>query len=388
MNKYLAAFLLVFLSSLCLPALAQSAAPTTQLQERLQAHLDSLWQANGFPGATFSVVLPDGRQLSLATGTADSASRQPMRPDSRMFSGSNGKTLFVAAAMALQAQGAFHLDDSIKTYIGQEQWFNRIPNARAITMRMLLNHTSGIMEYYELGDFMQQLKENPARTWTPVELLAYVFDREPLFAAGQGFSYADTNFILFGYILEKITGRNMYELARQYVLSPYRLTATVPSVHRAYPLLAVGYARAGGPFPVEGAFVKDGRTVFSPQFEWTGGGFVSSVADLASWAKTYYLLPGVPAEAREQMRQGVPANTGKDHRYGLGMQLRPGGTAGMGYGHSGWFPGYLTDAEYFPDLDLALAIQFNTDDFRLLKRTPHAYLLDMARIVTQTLSQP
>ncbi|HEY4650342.1 MAG TPA: hypothetical protein VIG72_02965, partial [Pontibacter sp.] len=84
------------------------------------------------------------------------------------------------------------------------------------------------------------------------------------------------------------------------------------------------------------------------------------------------------------LRQGVAANTGKDHQYGLGMQIRPGGAAGTGYGHSGWFPGYITDAEYFPDLNLALAMQFNTDDFQLLKRSTHAYLIDMAKIISAT----
>lgn len=379
-------FILILFCCACLPVLAQQSAKTAELKTLLQVRLDSLQKANGFPGATFSVVLPSGEQLTLATGTADSATHTPMRPDSRMFSGSNGKTLFAASAIMLAEQGVFQLDEKIEKYIGNETWFNRIPNAKSITMRMLLNHTSGIEEYYELGDFMQRLQSN--HTWTPVEILTYVFDRKPLFEAGSAFGYADTNYILFGYIIEKITGKKMYDLAIKHVVEPYRLKATEPSVKMKYKNLAVGYVNPDGPFPVKGAFVKDGQVALSPQFEWTGGGYVSSSVDLARWAKAYYNLKSVSPALREQMREGVAANTGKDHLYGLGMQIRPGGAAGMGYGHSGWFPGYLTDAAYFPELDLAVAIQFNTDNFRLLKRMPYTYLLDMARIITPVLQNP
>ncbi|WP_162427382.1 serine hydrolase domain-containing protein [Pontibacter pudoricolor] len=379
-------FILILLCCTYLPVLAQQSEKTADLKKRLQVRLDSLQKANGFPGATFSVVLPSGELISIATGIADSVNRTPMHPDSRMFSGSNGKTLFAAPALVLAEQGVFNLDDKIEKYIGSETWFNRIPNAKTITMRMLLNHTSGIEEYYELGDFMHRLQTN--HTWSPVEILAYVFDRKPLFEAGTAFGYADTNYILFGYIVEKISGKKMYDLADKYAVKPYHLKSTEPSVKMKYKNLAVGYANPAGPFPVKGAFMKDGQAALNPQFEWTGGGYVSNTADLAIWAKAYYNLKSISPALRNQMRQGVAANTGKDHQYGLGMQIRPGGAAGMGYGHSGWFPGYLTDAEYFPEPDLAMAIQFNTDNFRFLKKTPHAYLLDMAKIITPALQNP
>ncbi|WP_299823380.1 serine hydrolase domain-containing protein [uncultured Pontibacter sp.] len=362
---------------------AQTPAQTAVLKMQLQGKLDSMQRANGFPGATFAAVLPNGERIAIATGTADSLTGAPMQPDHRMLSGSNGKTLFTAAALLLAEQGLFKLDDRIANYIGHEPWFNRIPNAQSITMRMLLNHTSGIEEYLEHGDFMQRLKSNPTHTWKPVELLAYIFDRKALFEAGTGFSYADANYILFSYILEKISGRRMYDQIKSDLIKPYGLTATEPSTKRSYAKLAVGYTRAGGPFPVEGAMVRKGVLTLNPQFEWAGGGFVSNAADLATWAKAYYDFKAISPALRAEMRQGVAANTGKNHQYGLAMQLRPGGHAGMGYGHSGWFPGYVTDAAYFPDLNIAVAMQFNTDNFRLLKRPSEAYLLDMVMVISR-----
>ncbi len=126
--------------------------------------------------------------------------------------------------------------------------------------------------------------------------------------------------------------------------------------------------------------VGEGKLVFNPQFEWTGGGFVSSAGDLAAWAKALYHLEAVTVGTRTQMQQGVAANTGKEHLYGLGLQIRPAG-AEYGYGHSGWFPGYVSDCEYFPGQDLSLAIQFNTDDMRLLRQSTHDYLLHLAKFI-------
>ncbi|MBF8964068.1 beta-lactamase family protein [Pontibacter sp. FD36] len=372
----------------CFTAAAQNPTQLKAIKAQMQAKLDSLQRANGFPGATFAAVLPNGHKITIATGMADSARGIPMRPDNRMLSGSNGKTLFAASAMVLAEQGLYSLDDKIEKYIGQEPWFSRIPNAKSITMRMLLNHTSGLEEYYQLGDFMQKLKENPARSWAPSETFAYIFDRKPLFEAGKGWGYADTNYILFGYILERISGKKMYELAKKLVIEPYHLNDTEPSVKRKYARFAVGYSKANGPFPFEGAMIRNGELVFNPQFEWMGGGFVSSASDLATWAKAMYHFKAIPAAKREEMRQGVPAYTGKNHLYGLGIQIRPGGFAGNGYGHSGWFPGYISDGQYFPDLDVAMGIQFNTDNGQLLKRSTHDYMLDMARIISAVTNVP
>ena len=382
MKRNISGLLLLLLIAINVHLTAQAPAQTIAWKKQLQARLDSLQRVNGFPGATFAAVLPSGEVITIATGIADSLTMAPMRPDHRMLSGSNGKTLFAASALLLAEQGVFSLDDKVEQHIGNEPWFTSIPNARNLTMRMLLNHTSGIEEYLEQGDFMHRLKSNPEHTWKPTELLAYIFDRTPLFEAGQGFGYADANYILFCYIIEKISGQQMYDLVQQNIIRPYGLKATEPSTHRRYSKLAVGYARQGGPFPVEGAMVRHDKLVLNPQFEWAGGGFVSNAADLATWAKAYYNLKAVSPALREQMREGVAANTGKNHQYALAMQIRPGGKAGMSYGHSGWFPGYLTDALYFPDLDLALAIQFNTDNFRLLKRAPEAYLHEMASLLT------
>ena len=176
---------------------AQNAQKLAKLKLDLQVLIDSLQQINGFPGLTLSVILPSKQQLTLATGLADSLTLKPMEPTHRMLSGSNGKTLFTAAALILASQEYYNLDDKIEKFLKDEPWFYRLPNAHTITMRMLMNHTSGIEEYYGLGNFMELVKENPSRSFEPLETLEYVFDRAPLLeeveglAAGSGQSLND-----------------------------------------------------------------------------------------------------------------------------------------------------------------------------------------------------
>lgn len=363
---------------LCLFAFAVQA---QDFQKRIQHKLDSLQKQNGFPGITFCAILPNNEKIIVASGWADSLSKTPMSTESRMLSGSNGKTLFIAAALKLASEGVFSLDDKISKYLGDEPWFSRLPNAQSVTMRMLMNHTSGIEEYYTLGNFMELVKADPGRSFKPYDTFKYIFDRKPLFEAGSQWGYSDTNFILLGYILEKISGRTMYEWVQEAFIEPYGLSRTEPSLRMSFEHLATGYGRANSPFPFHGAMVKEGQLVFNPQFEWMGGGFVSQVQDLAYWAKALYNLKEISPEIRAEMQKKVPAKTGKNHGYGLGIQIRPSGTLGESYGHSGWFPGYLTDAAYFPDKDISVAIQLNTDDIAKIKSSPYDLLQFIANIL-------
>ena len=96
----------------------------------------------------------------------------------------------------------------------------------------------------------------------------------------------------------------------------------------------------------------------NPQFEWTGGGIASTTADLARWGKLLYEGRAFDPSLLPRMLDGVPSKLGRDVRYGLGVMTRP--TAlGAAWGHSGFFPGYATELLYFPDLEIAAAIQVN-----------------------------
>jgi D-alanyl-D-alanine carboxypeptidase len=326
------------------------------------------------------VITPNGRATTISIGTADLENKIELNPRDRMLAGSIGKTFVSAVTLKLVETGAIKLDQKIETWLGREPWFSRLPNARDITLRMLMNHSSGVPEHVLHKDFLKALREQPDKVWKPEELVAYILDTKPLFEAGKGWSYADTNYILVGMIFERVNGKTVYgEVARQ-ILNPLHLNSTSPSDSRTLSGLVPGYVAANSPFGFSGRTLLEGKFIVNPQMEWCGGGFVSTAEDLARWAHALYGGDVLNATTLSTLLDAVPAKTGPGDQYGLGVQVRQ-SDWGLSYGHGGWFPGYLSEMEYFPQRKTAIALQFNTDDFGKLKRRPHSYLLEAAKIV-------
>ena len=348
--------------SFAVSSFAQTSAPkieTAVLQQKLQAQLDD-WHKNGkFAGATLGVCLADGKCFSLATGFSNLETKTPMKPSDIMCAGSVGKTFWLAPALQLVKEKKINLDDKIEKYLGKETWFNRLPNAKDITVRQLMNHTSGLIRYEFKDQFTKDLTANPDKVWKPEELVAYLFDEKPPFEAGKGWDYSDTNYIVLGMIVERVTGKRFYDLVTDRVIKPLKLQKTFPQDRREIKNLIQGYAGDKNPFGGKNAVLENGVFIINPQFEWTGGGWVSNAEDLARWAKSMYEGKAFPADLLPQMLDGVPAKLGKDVKYGLGVIIRP-TRAGISYGHSGFFPGYMTDMMYFPESKIAVAVQVNS----------------------------
>ena len=120
---------------------------TNALKQQLQSKLDEWHKAGKFPGATLGVVLANGESFSLAVGYSDAPAKTPMKPNDRMLAGSVGKTFAAATALQLVKEGKINLDAKVEKYLGGEPWFSRLPNAKDITVRQLMNHTSGLVRY-------------------------------------------------------------------------------------------------------------------------------------------------------------------------------------------------------------------------------------------------
>lgn len=349
-------------------ATAQTVAPkaeTALLRQKLQAKLDEWHTAGKFPGATLGVCLADGNCFSLATGFSDLETKREMKPTDIMAAGSVGKTFAAAVALQLIKEGKISLDDKIEKYLGKEAWFARLPNARQITIRQLMNHTSGLIRYEFKEQFTRDLTANPDKVWRPEELVAYLLDEKAPFEAGAGWDYSDTNYIVLGMIIERVTGKKFYDEAARRVLKPLKFERTYPQDRREIRGLIQGYAGKDNPFGGRDLVLENGKFIINPQFEWTGGGMVSNAEDLARWAKAMYEGKAFDAALLPEMLAGVPAKLGRDTKYGLGVIIRP-TAAGLTYGHSGFFPGYMTDMMYFPEHKIAVAVQVNTSVFQNL----------------------
>ncbi len=361
-NQLCAVLLSAIVASGCASSPARPAPlVASPLASALQQKLDSLRSAGGFPGASLAVVLRDGRTIALATGYADTSLRTALRPSDRLMQGSVGKTYVAAVAMQLIQEGRLKLDAPISTYLGTRPWFARLPNASTITVRDLMRHTSGLVRYEFDERFTNALTRDPMRSWTPEEEIAFLLDQKPPFAAGAGWEYSDTNYIVLGLILEQVSGERYHDLLRTRILTPLSLRNTVPVTGAVVQGLAQGYAGKKNVFGGAEAMLRDGRMIINPAFEWTGGGVASTTEDLARWAKLLYEGKAFSAALLPTLFDAVPAKLGPNTKYGLAVIVRE-SPAGVTYGHSGFFPGYATEMLYVPATGLAAAIQVNTSD--------------------------
>lgn len=350
---------------------------TQKFKEKLQVFQNQL----GFPGVTAAFVLPEGLSSSAAVGYSDVGNKIEMKPTDRMPAGSVGKTFVAALAILLAQEGKFNLDDKIEKWLGDEDWFPRLPNRKDITIRTLLNHRSGLKDHvFESQEFARDIEKilsaDPDVIIPPEKLVSYVLDAPPLFKVGTDFHYSDTNYIIVGIIIEKATRSTYYNELTQRILAKFRLNNTLPSDKRELPAIIPGYMDPKSPFgSLTNKTIKEGKLLFNPLTEWTGGGLISTSEDLARWVKLLCegKLSTVPY-LDEMLDHGR-------FQYGLGVGMRD-TELGRAFGHSGYFPGYNTAIGYFPKHKIAVAIQFNRD----YDVGDHPFqLVDLAKVILEQL---
>lgn len=350
--------------SLAAPAEARVPDPAAlrKLTATLQAGLDAAIAERVVPGATLAVRFAGGHTISLAAGLADVEKGVPMPRDAVMFSGSVGKTCVAAIVLKLCERGRLSLRARAGDLLRDPPWLAQVPNGPAATVETLLNHTAGIPEYAGKPGVWQRIRQNPDQVWSVAERLAHVFGDPPTGAPGRSWAYADSHYLLLGLIVEQVTGKPYDQMLEETILKPCRLYRTRPADRRSLPGLVPGYTELTREFLLPRKVVENGRYVFNPQLEWTGGGLVTTVSDLASWASQLYGGEVLRPESKRRMLAPVPFRTllFEDAGYGLGCMI--GQTDGVThYGHTGFAPGYVTLVQYLPDAQIAIAMQFNTD---------------------------
>jgi D-alanyl-D-alanine carboxypeptidase len=356
--------LVVVLSAAVLTLSSCSNAPT--LREQFQSELDSLHTQYGFPGATAAYVLSDGTAEGFGVGLADIEQEIPMTPQSPMLAASVGKTFVGATVVSLAGEGLLSLDDPVSKWLGDRPWYEHLPNHESMTLRQLLNHTSGLPNHVESEPFALAFGSrwrSIDEPLSPEELISFVLDMTPLFPAGQAWYYTDTGYILLGLVIERVTGRSWYDEVRLRFLIPLNLSRTTPSDRVDLPGLAAGYMAEENPFSLPPKTTSaSGRMVWNPRIEWSGGGFISNSKDLAVWGKELYEGRAMEGDYLDDLLASVPVDdTDSSTSYGLAVAVHTGGPFGPTYGHGGWIPGYTSSLRYYPEYHICIACQINTD---------------------------
>ncbi|MFB8032740.1 serine hydrolase domain-containing protein [Streptomyces sp. NPDC056004] len=316
------------------PASSTSVTTTaTARPDAVQQSLNTLVRGDGMPAALASVKDRNGHTRTYTAGVADLSTGAPAPVDGQVRIGSNTKAFTAVVVLQLVGEGKIGLDAYVDTYLPGLVRGEGI-DGRRITVRQLLQHTSGLPEYgMHIDD--DELRH---RYFEPRELIDIALRYKADAAPGETWGYSNTNYVLAGLIVQKITGRPLAEeidrrvikrigLRHTYFPAPGDMTIREPHPH--------GYHRN----PADGP-LRD-FTEIDPSAGWAAGQLISTNSDLNRFFTA--LLAGrlLPAAQLAEMRTTVPAGT-SGLRYGLGLTSRPLPCGGVYWGHGGDIPGYET----------------------------------------------
>jgi D-alanyl-D-alanine carboxypeptidase len=305
-----------------------SQAGTSRATAVLQRQLHALVRA-GVPGAV--LLVKDGQSwVRLAAGTSDIAAGTPMRVRDRFKIGSVTKTFVATVVLQLAGEGRLRLDAPVGRWLPHV-----IPNANHITVRELLRHQTGLFDYFEdPRSTAPYLAGNLGYVWKPRALVRIATLHPPLFPPGSAISYSNTNYIVLGLLVQRVTGHSLRRELRARIFRPLHLHATrFPTSQRFGTRLAHGYLWSDGQ--------RQDLSQVSQSLAWAAGGVVASAGDVARF---YRGLLGGRLTSRtllRQMQATVPFAPGVGYGLGILSVKTPCGTL---WGHDGSFAGYLTDA--------------------------------------------
>ena len=268
---------------------------------RLSRALDSAVRAAPVRGASAAVILADGREWRGVAGA--SAPNTPMDPEMRLGMGSVSKNV-LATLLVLQAErGRLSLDDPLG------RWLPPMTHVDpAITVRQLLNHTSGVFDITDAPGYRDSILADVSARWTPQRALALL--RAPLFSRGAGWSYSNSNYLLAGLVAESVLKRPVHEAVRSDLLTPLGLsTFFLDQAEPPTGPLASGWV--GGTLNV----MTTRTSTYSAA--WTAGAWFATAGDLARWWQA--LMTGRLVNATSLAAMMTPVGT---ETYGLGMSRR------------------------------------------------------------------
>ena len=314
----------------------------------LQAALDDARTRVGFPGVIARVITPAG-SWEGSSGTTEKGGTTPVTASDHTRIGSITKTMTATILLQLVQEGKLSLDDPVSKYIPG------LPNGDA-TLRQVADMTSGIPSYTLDNKVTDRYLAAPQTSWTPDQLLDAVRTLPPSFPTGKGWQYSNSNYIVLGVIISKVTGQPIAEVFRDRIFTPLGMSQS------SYPTGTAIPAPYLSGVTTQGATAGSTRdaTGFDPSFAGTAGQVVSTLDDLQRWATALFTGQGVLNPQTQQLRRdsiltSPPPNTATAG-YGIGIGNRNGW-----WGHDGDIPGYTTSLFHDYDTDTTIIVLVNSD---------------------------
>jgi len=369
-HRWFIAFMILMVSSLVIAGCMQSSLSVTNItpvpsagiseppagvSADLQNIVNSGIAASGVPGLVVEIATPSWT-WDFAAGNASAITGEPAQPGMKFFIASVTKSFTSVAVIKLAEEGKLSLDDPISKWL-DPGLVQKIPNGKNITVRQLLQHTSGIADYDEEAILWQELADQT--TAVPYETgIAQGINASPLFLPGTDYEYSNVNYLLLTKIVDKASGMPYEEYVNQTVFVPAGLHNTTFQRTNAI----------SGPHMTASEQINGTREDFSDLyvgFDRGAGDIVSTTADLNRFHRA--LREGrliSNASLTEMERSSAPASKAEGNvtsGYGLGYGVRhDAGDNTTIVGHSGSYPGSFTYWYYIPETDSCITMNVNT----------------------------
>ncbi|MDX2761762.1 serine hydrolase domain-containing protein [Streptomyces europaeiscabiei] len=341
-------------------------------ERALRQQLEDLVGTPGGPPGVIVVLQRDRTSRVLRAGVADLETGRPIEPTDHMRIASTAKAFSGAVALRLVQRGTLSLDSTIGRTLPQ------LPRAwRSVTLRQLLNHTSGLPDYTEDPEFLELLLADPRRTFDPRRLLDFVADEPLRFRPGSRYQYSNSDNIAVALMAEAATHRPYEELLNRLVYRPLGLNDTsLPLGYELPEPYMHGYA-VEPPAPPE-----DVSEVLSASGVWASGGIVSTPRDMTRFIRGYAAGKLTSRAALREQRRWIegasePAGPGRNTA-GLGI-FRYDTRCGVVLGHTGNFPGYTQLIAATPDGRKSLTFSLTTQ----VNRSLNPELLEKLRTIEE-----
>ncbi|KHD72957.1 serine hydrolase domain-containing protein [Actinoplanes utahensis] len=355
------------------PSSLTPAAFRPSLSATLQADADGL-RKYGAPGVLVALDTSRG-DVQVRSGYGNVAKRAPIAWEAKFRIGSYTKPFVAATVLQLVGERKLSLDDKVERFLpGLIQ--GKGNDGRKITVRQLLQHTSGLPEYTNAMAALgteEGFQQSRLRTWTNAELVGLAMQFPADFAPGTRWSYSNTGYVVASMIIEKVTGRTWQQEVRNRIVRPLGLRdtylpSTTPTIPRPHP---VGYQR----FPGPDATPEDPRygepidaTLLNPSLAGPAGEMISTADDANTFLRA--LITGKvlkPAQLAEMLRTVETDDRLRARwpgaRYGLGIVWADNSCGGY-WSHGGDIPGFMTRNGVTPDGSRSVTVSINTDSLK------------------------
>ncbi len=369
-----------------------SANPPQAENAELQTMLEQLIQEQNIPGVVVTYGFDNQPLQTIAAGFSNISAKTPMQNQTQFMIGSVTKSFISAAILQEVAAGKMNVDESLqsiaKQYGGEiASVVKTYPATAPITLRELLDHTSGVHDDVNTSIFTQAFMKDPKKVWTDQELLAIALPHPFYFKPGTKgvFSYTNTDYLLLSIVLKSAThhslGQTFQQLFTQADLTGiyYPENGVIPP--DIFSNMALGYMSLNDSNPLRVAF-QDAPVVTIPGIsklqayelyndatipDPSAGGLISSTENMAKWYRALFqngnILP--PAELQMMLHGGVPNGKYNQAHYGFGVATNVIPPYGYIVSHNGQMPGYTAIVFYFfqSHLVVAAAINSSQSDF-------------------------